>query len=137
MFLLDTNVISELRAGKKNQSASVLAWAKSTPVTQCFLSAVTILELENGVQRLEANKVPHGGAIRTWLNAISKLYQGRILPFDERAAKICASLHIPNKRPDRDAMIASIARIHGFMVVTRNSADFVGTGVELINPFEQ
>jgi predicted nucleic acid-binding protein len=136
MFLLDTNVISELRKGKKNQSAKVVAWAGATPAKQCYLSAITVLELEQGVQRLEYETPPQGSALRTWLNGISSSYQGRILPFDERAARICASLHIPNKRPERDAMIASVARSHGLTVVTRNIADFVNTGVALFNPFD-
>jgi predicted nucleic acid-binding protein len=135
MYLLDTNVISELRKGKKQQSQNVISWADSIPVNQCFLSAITIFELELGVQRLEYTNPPQGQTIRAWLTGLGPSYEGRILPFDEIAAKIAASLHIPNKQPERDAMIASIALKHGFTVVTRNTSDFERSGVSFINPF--
>ena len=135
MFILDTNVISELRAGKPKQSAQVRRWSAMQPAEGLYLSAISILELELGVQALEHRTPPQGSALRGWLSAIRKGFAGRVLAFSEETAVICASLHIPDPRPERDAMIAATAIQHGFTVVTRNTADFEATGVALVNPW--
>jgi toxin FitB len=135
MFVLDTNVISELRHGKPNQSPAVRAWATAQPSSSFYLSAITLLELEMGIQALERKTPPQGSALRTWLNSIRLGFSGRILAFTENTAPICASLHIPNPRSDHDSMIAATAIEHGFTVVTRNEIDYVQTGVTIINPW--
>ena len=98
MFILDTNVISELRQGKPHPSMAVRRWAAVQPSSQLFLSAITLLELELGVQVLERNAPPQGSALRTWLGGVRAAFAGRILPFAENTAPVCASLHIPNPR---------------------------------------
>ena len=135
MFVLDTNVISELRHGKPQQSSAVRAWAAAQPSSMFYLSAITILELEKGVQALERRTPPQGGALRAWLTGVRAAFSGRILPFTENTAPICASLHTPNPCSERDAMIAATALEHGFTVVTRNVSDYASTGVALINPW--
>ena len=135
MFVLDTNVISELRRGKPHQSAVVRAWAAGQPSSKLFLSAISILELEMGILALERRTPPQGNALRTWLMGVREAFAGRILPFTDTTAIICAALHVPNPRSERDAMIAATALEHGFTVVTRNESDFVGTGAGLVNPW--
>ena len=135
MFVLDTNVISELRHGKPGQSAEVRAWAAGQPAGRLFLSAITLLELEKGVQALERRTPPQGSALRAWLGGVRAAFAGRILPFTEHTAPICAGLHAPNAGSERDAMIAATALEHGFTVVTRNLPDFVGTRAKLLNPW--
>ena len=135
MYVLDTNVISELRQGKPNQSPAVRAWAASRPPGQFFLSAISILELEKGVLALEGKTPPQGQALRAWLTGVRATFAGRILPFTDNTATLCAAMHVPRPRPDRDAMIAATAQEHGMAVVTRNVTDFAGTGVQIVNPF--
>lgn len=135
MFVLDTNVISELRRGKPNPSAEVRRWAASQPSHRLFLSAITLLELELGTQLLERRVPSQGAALRGWLTGVCEAFEGRILPFTQNTAPVCASLHVPNPGSERDAMIAATAREHQFTVVTRNVSDFEKTGVPLINPW--
>jgi len=135
MFVLDTNVISELRHGKPQPSALVRAWAAGQPGSSLFLSAITILELELGIQALERRSPPQGSALRTWLTGVRQAFAGRILPFTDNTAPVCAALHVPDPRSERDAMIAATAMEHSFAVVTRNVSDFAGTGVALVNPW--
>ncbi len=136
MFVLDTNVISELRHGKPQQSEAVRQWAAQQVTSQLFLSAITILELEQGILLLERRVPPQGSALRSWLAGVRAAFAGRVLPFTGDTAALCAALHVPDPRSERDAMIAATALEHGFTVVTRNTQDFVDTGVALLNPWK-
>jgi len=107
MYLLDTNVIFELRQIKPRQSASVRAWAAGVAAGQLYLSAISILELEKGVMLLERRTPPQGSALRAWLGATVRAFEGRVLPFTGNTAALCAALHIPDPRPERDVMIAA------------------------------
>lgn len=138
MYLLDTNVISELRkakSGKLNQN--VYTWAKDVSPSSLFLSVMTILELETGVLLVERRDPSQGAVLRAWLNAhVLPVFAERILYIDVAVAQRCARLHVPDLRSDRDAIIAATALVHGMTVVTRNTADFDQTGVELLNPWQ-
>ena len=137
MYLLDTNIISELRKAKGGKAdKNVKAWAKSVSATSMFLSVITVLELETGILLIERRDSKQGAMLRTWLDGhVLPAFSGRILAIDVAVAQRCAKLHVPNPRADRDALIAATALVHGMMVVTRNVADFEPTGVEIFNPW--
>ena len=138
MYLLDTNVISELRkAGSGKADKNVLAWADSISASKLYLSVITILELETGILLIERQDKAQGALLRTWLNThVLPAFSERIIVIDTAIAQACAKLHVPDPRSDRDAMIAATAMVHGMVVVTRNIADFKHTGVKTINPWQ-
>ena len=138
MFVLDTNVVSELRKVRLGKAdANVAAWAQSMDAADLFVSAITIMELELGVLSMERKDASQGALLRTWLEQhVLPEFSGRTLPVDTAVAQRCARLHVPDKRGERDALIAATALVHGMAVVTRNTADFKPTGVALINPWE-
>jgi predicted nucleic acid-binding protein len=138
MYLLDTNVISELRKAKSGKAnKNVEAWANSVNVSHLFLSVITILELETGVLLIERKDAVQGAILRKWLNAhVLPAFSDRILVVDTAVAQCCAKLHVPDPQSDRDAIIAATAIVHGMTVVTRNVDDFKSTGVEILNPWK-
>lgn len=138
MFVLDTNVVSELRKVRLGKAdPNVTAWAQSVDAADLFVSAITIMELELGVLSIERKDATQGALLRLWLDQhVFPEFSGRTLPVDTAVAQRCARLHVPDKRGERDALIAATALVHGMTVVTRNVADFKPTGVTLINPWE-
>jgi predicted nucleic acid-binding protein len=139
MFLLDTNVISELRkvrAGKADPH--VAAWVRTVPPASLFLSAIVIQELEIGTLLAERRDPSKGAILRAWLNDhVLPSFAERILPIDTAVARRSAALHVPDPRPIRDALIEATALTHGMTVVTRNLADFESTGVQVLNPWDR
>lgn len=138
MFLLDTNVVSELRkAGDGKANANVIAWLSNEDASTFYMSAVTVMELELGILRLERRDAEQGARLRTWMNTrVLPEFSERTLPVDSAVVLRCAKLHVPDPCSERDAFIAATALVHGMTVVTRNVADFVPTGVGIINPWE-
>jgi predicted nucleic acid-binding protein len=137
MFLLDTNVVSELRrAGTGKANPGVVAWAASIPAELQFISAITVFELEYGA-RLKAYGDPVQGAVlRQWLEMrVFPTFRDRTLPVDALVALKCASLHVPNRCKERDSFIAATAMVRGMTVVTRDVADFAPTGAMLFDPW--
>jgi predicted nucleic acid-binding protein len=135
MFLLDTNVISELRRPEK-ANGDVVAWASTISAASFFLSAISILEIELGTLQIARRDAAQGAVLRTWIDdQILPRFEGRILAVDTTVARRCARLHVPDPRADRDALIAATAMVHGLTVVTRNIADFEPMGVTLLNPW--
>ena len=137
MFLLDTNVLSELRkAGDGKADAHVTAWLSREDATNFYISAITLMELEIGILRVELRDATQGAMLRTWMETrVLPEFSERTLPIDTTVASRCARLHVPVPRAERDALIAATATVHGMTVVTRNVADFEATGVPLLNPW--
>jgi predicted nucleic acid-binding protein len=138
MFVLDTDVVGELRkvkAGKADRK--VAAWSESVALVQTYLSVITIHELGLGTRLLERKDRRQGEILRAWLDTrVLPEFEGRILPVDTAVAQRCAALHAPDPRPMRAAFIAATALVHGMTVVTRNLDDFKPMGVGMVNPWE-
>ena len=135
MYLLDTNVISELR--KRNADTHVVQWAKQQSASQLYLSAISILEIEMGILQLKRKDHRQADLINRWLEQrVLPEFSERILPVDSAVARCCARLHVPNPQSERDALIAATALTHHMAVVTRNTKDFARTNVVLINPWQ-
>lgn len=137
MFILDTNVVSELRKIRLGKAdPHVERWADSVNAGTLHISAITILELEIGILQLERKDPRRGAILRIWLDTlVLPEFRGRIFPVDTAVAQRCASLHVPGLRAERDALIAATALVHGMTVVTRNLADFEPIGALVINPW--
>ena len=138
MFILDTNVISELRqTGGKKPNPAVERWVRDQQPETLFLSSIVVFELVIGVVRMERRDPRQGAALRRWLaGSVLTAFAGQILDVDEKVASFAASLHVPNPRPVNDSLIAATAIVHGMTIATRNTGDFQGLPVGLINPWE-
>jgi predicted nucleic acid-binding protein len=139
VFVLDTNVISELRkVGDGKANANVVTWLAGVDAATLFLSAVTLMELELGVVRIGRRDSAQGAMLRTWMDThVMPEFADRILPIDAAVALRCAWLHTPDPRSDRDSWIAATALVHGMTVATRNVADFQAAGVPVLNPWDR
>ncbi|CAN7206515.1 type II toxin-antitoxin system VapC family toxin [Rhizobium sp. LjRoot254] len=138
MYVLDTNVISELRKKDLGKAAlPVVKWADSAPPETRYISSITIMEIEMGILSLERRTNQQSDNLRNWLrNQVLVAFRDRILPVDEGVALRCAQIMTPRTRPLRDALIAATAQHHGYTVVTRNVKDFIELPVRLLNPWE-
>ncbi len=135
MFVLDTNVVSELRKPDR-ANARVAQWAGNISLDQLYLSALTVMEIELGVLRMERKDKRQGAELRAWMEGqVLRDFTDRILPLEITIARRCASLHVPDPMPERDAMIAATALVHGMTLVTRNVTDFQRVKVKLFNPW--
>jgi toxin FitB len=135
-FLLDANVLGELRLARTGNE-NVIAMVDSIPRNLQFISVITLLEVEQGVLRKERQDPAQGAKLRIWLdNAVRPNFSERILPVTETVALRCARLHVPDKKPERDALIAATALVHDLAVVTRNIKDFSPMNVAVLNPWD-
>ena len=137
MYLLDTNVVFELRKTVDGKAdAAVVAWVSGIDAGEMFISALTLMELEIGILRIERRDALQGARLRAWFETrVCPEFEDRTLSIDTAVARRCARLHVPDPKSDRDALIAATALEHGLTVVTRNTGDFSATGVSLINPW--
>jgi toxin FitB len=139
MYLLDTNVVSELRkvrAGKADMH--VATWSQTVSAESLFISTITVHELELGVLLLERRDAVQGAILRRWLSDhVLPAFSARVLAVDTAVAIRSAQLHVPDPRPVRDSFIAGTALVHGMAIATRNVNDFLHAGVEIINPWQK
>ena len=137
MFLLDTNVISELRKADDGRAdAGVVKWASQIPRDSLFTSAIVLMEIEIGIRLKERKDTAQGFILRQWMDEhVVPFFDQRTVPIDTAVAMQCAELHVPDKRPERDALIAATAFVHGMALVTRNEKDFEGLDIKIINPW--
>ncbi len=137
MYVLDTNVVSELRKVRLGKAdPRVARWADSVDAGTLYLSVISVLEIDLGILQIERKDSRQGTLLRAWLQTqVLPGFQGRILPVDTAVALRCARLNVPGPRAERDGLIAATALVHGLTVVTRNHGDFESTGVALLNPW--
>ena len=138
MYLLDTNIVSELRKLETGKiHPQVYRWIKSNGFTHTYISAVTLAEIQTGILSLARKDQAQAASLDNWFtNRLLPAYRTRTLSVDTEVALICAQLHIPAKRPINDAYIAATAIAHNLTPVTRNVRDFQGLPLMLENPFE-
>jgi predicted nucleic acid-binding protein len=137
MFLLDTNVLSELRKRRSGKiDAAVEAWAGSVDQADLYLSVITVMEVELGIALIERRDAQQANVLRLWLHEkVMPAFAGRILSIDASIALRCARLHVPETKSERDAWIAATSLIHDLTIVTRSVLDFAGTGATLLDPW--
>ena len=138
MYVLDTNVVSELRkvaAGRAD--AGVAEWAAGVSSASLFISAIAIHELEHGVLLAERSDPAKGALLREWLDeSVAAAFRDRVLVVDDEVARRAAALHVPDPAPFRDALIGATAIAHDMTVVTRNERDFTRfDGLAVLNPW--
>lgn len=138
MYLLDTNLVSELRKVRLGRAdKQVAAWADSVDANDLYLSVISIQEIEIGILQAERRDPTQGAIFRTWLDDyVLPAFAGRILNVDLNVVQRSAPLHVPDPRPVRDGLIAATALVHRMTLVTRNVADFAPMGATLLNPWD-
>ena len=137
-YLLDTNVISELRKPAGRASTNVRVWAGRQRTSDLLISVITVMEIEIGVARMERRDSVQGDVLRKWLERdLLAAFATRILPVDLAVVRRASAMHVPDPRPERDVLIAATALNLNLVVVTRNIADFKPLGVELLNPWDK
>jgi predicted nucleic acid-binding protein len=132
-FLLDTNVVSEIRRGRDE---NVAAWAGEVADADLYLSVLTLGEIRKGIERLRGRDPDQADVFAAWLEQLRDGFADRILPIDDRVAEDWGRLNAPAERKTVDSLIAATARLHDLTVVTRNTADFDGCEVSLLNPWQ-
>lgn len=134
-FLIDTNVVSEIRKGPRADKA-VMRWLREVGDEDLHLSVLVIGELRQGVERLRTRDVSSAGRLDRWLRRLAEGYAGRILIVDEEVAELWGRLNVPDPLPAVDGLLAATALVHDLTLVTRNTRDIDRTGARLLNPFE-
>lgn len=135
-YLLDTNVVSELRKSQRRVDPAVRRWVSARRPSGLYLSVITVLEVELGIARLRRRDMMQADRLQVWLEEdLLEVFGGRVLPVDVLVARRAAGLHVPDPRPERDALIAATAVVHGLTLVSRSVADFEPMGIAFVNPW--
>jgi len=134
-YLIDTNVISELRRGKRADSG-VVSWFSDLPDEEVFLSVLTLGEIRRGIESIRRRDAVAGKALESWLGRISDLHRERIIPLDRAIAEEWGRMNLPDPLPVVDGLLAATAKVTGLTLATRNTADVAQAGVSLFDPFE-
>jgi predicted nucleic acid-binding protein len=136
MYLLDTNIPSEIRRGSR-ANAGVVRWIDSVGAEGLHLSVISVLELRYGAARLESDDPRQAHRLHEWIDQdVLPIFATRILPVNLQIVELCARLHLPHRREDGDALIAATALHHDLTIVTRNERHFEGTGTRILNPWD-
>jgi toxin FitB len=135
MYLIDTNVISEIRKGRRCHAA-VAAWYRATHDDELFLSVLVIGEIRQGVERLRPRNARQANALENWLEEILGSFGDRVLPINQRVAQIWGRFNAHKVLPVVDSLLAATAEAHHLTLVTRNLKDIERTGVACLNPFD-
>jgi predicted nucleic acid-binding protein len=133
-YLVDTNVISEVRKGSRCDPA-VAAWWAEVPATEIFLSVLTIGEIRKGIENLRRRDVRSAIALENWLSRVIRGQDNRILGVDLDIVEEWGRMNVPDPLPAIDSLIAATAKVHGLTLVTRNIPDMARTGVDALNPW--
>jgi hypothetical protein len=133
-YLLDTNVISELRKGQR-ADVNVTAWFADVAEEEIFLSVLTIGEIRRGIENVRRRDPDSAAALDRWLNLLSEAHSDRVVPIDRAIAEEWGRMNVPDPLPVVDGLLAATARVLGLTLVTRNVADVEGTGINLFDPF--
>jgi hypothetical protein len=133
-YLIDTNIISEVRKGERCD-AHVAAWYASIDDAELFLSVLVLGEVRNGVERARAKDPGRARALDKWLSAVRTAFAGRILPIDEAVAEEWGRMNAKRPVPSVDGLLAATAKVHGLTLVTRNLADVADLGADILDPF--
>lgn len=138
MYLLDTNVVSEMRKIKQNKAdKNAVAWLLNVSKESLYTNAVVLMEIERGIIRMEHKDPQQADRLKSWYYAAVKpMFYERVLPINEVTASVCADLHFPDLAPENDAWIAASAMQYDLTLVTRNTKDFQHQGLRILNPFE-
>ena len=138
MFLVDTNVVSELRKGNTSKiNENVALWADSVNLNELYISVITLQELQTGIFLLKRKDEKQALILQQWFEGyVLQAFRERIVPIDSKIALVCADLHVPDKRPYADSLIAATAIQHSMTLVTRNISDFSGLDITIFNPWK-
>lgn len=133
-FLLDTNILSELRKGTRCD-AGVRQWIQNTPAEELFVSVVVLGEIRRGIERIRIRDHHQARALEKWLQSLKTEFADRILPVDERVADHWGHLGLRQPAPLLDAFLAATGLAHNLTVVSRDEDGYRNTGVRVVNPF--
>ena len=133
-YLIDTNVISEIRKGDR-ANAQVVAWWSAVAEDELWMSTLVLGEIRKGIERTRRRDPPKARALEQWLDTLTTHFENRALAVDTAVAEAWGRLNGPRPLPVVDSLLAATAIVHGLTLVTRNTADIEGTGVATLNPW--